>query len=994
MGPISFRFFVERFPNPPQLVLERYYFSVGLALVIAAFFLFRPWMLSTGEPSPLIFESRFLTADSSLNVSKAASKITSVAPQSLVPEKNFWVRIDAKVSQGTQVLEIRLLRPVQSRFWLFQNKDGQPKLIELVSSTEKGGVTVFLPTSVQKADAISILGEVSGAPSIRPKILEWTKTRYDESKLDFEKAGGELIGAFFILAAFCALVGAINRDPIFVVFAGWLVTSSRVSLVNSGWDHVWLGFAPDSAWAHRILALTLVLHAILTLRLFIDLVAQNLSGLSKKIAKSLELYLVLILVFSQFLSRTSFYPLFWAGAATVLLFIAVKSAVLLKRVPNASYVWYACGWFSTVLGLAGDIYRAASGSAETLLWLNSRVGAITGALLTAIALAERMRSERMGRLKAETNAKIALQRFKENYNSVPVGLATIDMQGDVLHFNPSYQALFSVTQTSVKHSINRHFAPSVFAEIKVRLKTANETSLRVNPKDTGSSDRAFSIQASMRDNLIEASIQEITKEYEAEIRLKRLAHYDTLTDFLNRRGLEKALTEIQPLLDAGTTALSIAYFDLDKFKLINDLYGYQSGDEVIKEMGRRLEAVFRAPNVLARAAGDEFIVLMVGSEGEVAKNLCRHAVMEINERSYQVGGKSFNCHVSAGIATVSKSLSIKETLAFADRACREAKNSQGDERIVLFDPNEESFKRLMGEAKIEAQMGQDLPLDRFFIVAQPIVSLQSPASNFNYEVLVRMRGENNEVLNPGHFLKAIERNGLVSQLDRFVLRSTLQWLDQHPKHVEKLTYASVNLSGGSLNDHRFLEDALAIMQDFKDLAPKICFEITESVALGDIKNTRHFADRVKSMGCMLALDDFGAGYTSFAYMKEFPADVVKIDGAYVKNMRRRSMDYAIVRAVTDLSHEIGMSVVAEWAETPDLISALARMGVDYGQGWALGKPMDMERLLEGNCAADFVAEPELKKLLNNPPKPNFRKPGIFVPGESRDFEGLIIPGVR
>jgi EAL domain-containing protein (putative c-di-GMP-specific phosphodiesterase class I) len=291
-------------------------------------------------------------------------------------------------------------------------------------------------------------------------------------------------------------------------------------------------------------------------------------------------------------------------------------------------------------------------------------------------------------------------------------------------------------------------------------------------------------------------------------------------------------------------------------------------------------------------------------------------------------------------------------------------------------------------------MGQDLPLDRFFIVAQPIVSLQSPSACFNYEVLVRMRGENDEVLNPGHFLKAIERNGLVSQLDRFVLRSTLQWLHANPEHVEKLSYASVNLSGGSLNDNRFLEDALAIMQDFQELAPKICFEITESVALGDINNTRHFADRVKSMGCFLALDDFGAGYTSFSYMKDFPADVVKIDGAYVKNMRRRSMDYAIVRAVTDLSHEIGMSVVAEWAETPDLISALARMGVDYGQGWALGKPMDMDRLLTGNCAADFVAEPELKKILTNPPKPMFRKPGIYVPGQSLNFEGLAIPAAR
>ncbi len=971
------------------------YFLLALCLILGAFFVSRYESSATSEPNSIAFEPKVLDGAETRNPAKARELLRS-RPTSLqmLPEGDHWISFKVDSGNPIEILELRLLRPLASEFWIASDVGSITGLRRVSSKLEKGGVSVYLDADVQVKGPFEVVARLQGAPSIRPKLIPWEKSNYEQSMSVFARAGGELVGAFLALAVFCALVGVLNRDNVFVVFGGWLVTSGRVSLVNNGWDSVWFGASPSFTGLQMILSSMLALHAMLTLRLFRGLFANNFSNTSKLLSAALEGALILVFFSSFFLPRSIFYPILWSFAFLSICFIAAHCYLILRKNFTSTFGWYAGGWIATLGGLLSEILRAVGLLGSEFSWINSRVGAVTGALLTAVALAERMRIDRQGRLKAETKAKLALQRFKENYNSVPVGLATIDMQGDIRHYNPSFQAIFGVTQTTTRQSINKYFAPVIFNEIRDRLRTASETSLRVAPKDTASGDRAFSIQASIRDNLIEASFQEITKEYEAEIRMKRLAHYDTLTDFLNRRGLEKALKELQPALEVGSTALSIAYFDLDKFKLINDLYGYQSGDEVIKEMGRRLSSVFRAPNMLCRAAGDEFIVLMVGSEGEVAKNLCRHAVMEINERSYQVGGKSFNCHVSVGIATVSAALSIKDALAFADRACREAKNSQGDERIVLFDPNEESFKRLMGEAKIEAQMGQDLPLDRFFIVAQPIVSLQSPGSNFNYEILVRMHGDNNEVLNPGHFLKAIERNGLVSQLDRFVLRSTLQWLYEHPKHVEKLTYASVNLSGGSLNDHRFLEDALALMQDFRELAPKICFEITESVALGDIKNTRHFAERVKSMGCMLALDDFGAGYTSFAYMKEFPADVVKIDGAYVRNMRRRSMDYAIVRAVTDLSHEIGMSVVAEWAETPDLISSLARMGVDYGQGWALGKPMEMDRLLEGHCAADFVLDAKLKTQLMNPPQPKFRKPGIFIPAESEEFSGLVIPAAR
>jgi diguanylate cyclase (GGDEF)-like protein len=907
-------------------------------------------------------------------------------------KKLAWVRIGLKqCTSETCLIEFRSVRVKYPSFLIV---DAFGKFVSRVAGDSIDASTKGLTVTVNRgAPGNSVVGAFEQT-NTRPIVAYiWEPAHFQSAERLFDKSGGLIFGGLIAVALFCGAIALQNRDLKFLLLAGWVIAVLRFTALSSGWDTEWLGFSSHSEAVQVFIRASLAAGPVLSLLLHQEILGSAFTQLEKRLSTTLMIGSVLIFFGSFTLGDGLFKLAVRSWLLVELVFFVATSIRAALREKGLVASLYGLSWLVMALGAASDA-AFAIGVLKVRPDFNSQAAAICSTFVLALILSDRIRSDRQARFVAETKAKVALQRFKENYNSVPVGLATFDLSGSILHFNPAFQSLFSVGDASIKFSINDFFVGSVLVELLERLKIRGYTSFKVVPKDSITGDRAFSIQASIRDNLVEASIQDITKEYEAEIRLKRLAHYDTLTDFLNRRGLEKALLELKPMLESGTIALSIAYFDLDKFKLINDLYGYQSGDEVIKEMGRRLEGVFRAPNVLARAAGDEFIALMIGSEGEAAKTLCRHAVMEVNERSYQVGGKSFKCHVSVGIATVSKLLTVTDALAFADRACREAKSSQGDERIVLFDENEESFKRLAGEAKIEAQMGQDLPLDRFFLVAQPIVSLQSPSSNFNYEVLVRMKGDTGEVLNPGHFLKAIERNGLVSQLDRFVLRSTLQWLEQHPQHVEKLTYASVNLSGGSLNDHRFLEDALAIMQEHKDLAPKICFEITESVALGDINTTRHFADRVKSMGCMLALDDFGAGYTSFAYMKEFPADVVKIDGAYVKNMRRRSMDYAIVRAVTDLSHEIGMSVVAEWAETPDLISALAKMGVDYGQGWALGKPMEMERLLEGNCGADFVSEPELKRLLSNPPAPNFRKPGIFVPGEIRDFEGLVIPGAR
>ena len=226
-----------------------------------------------------------------------------------------------------------------------------------------------------------------------------------------------------------------------------------------------------------------------------------------------------------------------------------------------------------------------------------------------------------------------------------------------------------------------------------------------------------------------------------------------------------------------------------------------------------------------------------------------------------------------------------------------------------------------------------------------------------------MRDERGGVVPPDRFIGAAERNGLMSDIDRWVLRNTLEWLDTHPAHRDRLAFATINISGASLNDSRFVDDAFSMIADHPMAMPKLCFEITESVALNDIGSTRRFIDRVRMYGSKLALDDFGAGYTSFNYLKEIPADFIKIDGSFIRDINSNPANYAITRTIVELTHELGMRSIAEWAETADTVASLVDLQVDYGQGFALARPMDKVLVTEANSCAELIRDQKVLQVL-------------------------------
>jgi len=586
-------------------------------------------------------------------------------------------------------------------------------------------------------------------------------------------------------------------------------------------------------------------------------------------------------------------------------------------------------------------------------------------LVTAIALAEKLRIERNARLSAQREKFEVLEKFKENYNSMPVGLFSLNRSGAVTLFNPAFANMFRVPLDQ-QQSRTVHFDRLVGEEPLATLLKVTDANggaeLEIQLEDPDVGRRWFLTRVTSKGESVEGSIQEITVRKEAESKLRHLVDHDSLTGLLNRHGLDDAMKIAADAVLKGKPC-ALAHVDLDRFKLINELYGHSVGDAMLQETSSRLTATVRTGDYVARI-GDSFVVLFLDCPDFAVARLSERLREAIGEHAFDILGKSLNMTVSIGVVPLDASINAVDALAAADRACSEAK-ARGRNCVVRLNDQDASLKRHLEELKVVADLRHRLPTDRYFLEFQPIISLRTAMSSLCYEVLIRMRDEENNVVAPGRFIGAAERNGLMSQIDRWVLRSTLEWLDDHPDHRDRLTFATINISGASLNDARFIDDAFSMIAEHPLAISKLCFEITEGVALRDLDSTRRFVDRLRAYGSKVALDDFGAGYTSFNYLKEIPADFIKIDGSFVKDINRNPANYAITRTIVDLTHELGMRSIAEWAETPDTVASLIELRVDYGQGFGLARPLAKDIVTAAPSSGALVGDPEVIGMLDS-----------------------------
>ena len=415
------------------------------------------------------------------------------------------------------------------------------------------------------------------------------------------------------------------------------------------------------------------------------------------------------------------------------------------------------------------------------------------------------------------------------------------------------------------------------------------------------------------------------------------ATHDLLTGLCNRAEFEKHLTLLLSSARRYQEQHALCLIDLDQFKIVNDSNGHAAGDELLRQLSGLMGQHIRKDDILARIGGDEFAILFKHSDLQTAvanidklRQLVADHPFTWNQRNYSVG-------MSAGLVMIdANSPDTVELLREADAACYTAKET-GRDRVQVYSPDDETTARRSSEIRWATELREALAEERLELFHQRICSLAPEQHKDALEILVRLRGRDGELIAPGLFLPAAERFGLIQAIDAWVTHNTITSLAEQPGLLNNCDYCSINLSGLSLKQE-FAEQIAHWLDEFKLPAERICFEITETAAVANMSQAMRFIERLRTRGIRFALDDFGSGLSSFAYLKNLPVDILKIDGQFVRDILRDPIDLAMVRAINEVGKVMGKQTVAEFVEHPDMLALLREIGVDSAQGFALGMP--------------------------------------------------------
>ncbi len=432
---------------------------------------------------------------------------------------------------------------------------------------------------------------------------------------------------------------------------------------------------------------------------------------------------------------------------------------------------------------------------------------------------------------------------------------------------------------------------------------------------------------------------DVTESRKLSQQLTYQARHDALTGLINRREFEERLEQSIEQARINQYEHALLYMDLDQFKVVNDTCGHAAGDELLRQITSLLQSQMRKHDTLARLGGDEFAVLLEYCGSEEARNVAENLCEVVESYRFTWEGNSFVVGVSVGLVPINSNCgSIGVVLSIADSACYAAKEA-GRNRVHSYVEDDTTVAQRHGEMRWVSRITQGLEDNNFLLYRQDITPIGNNADEGDhYEVLIRMKDEEGTLVMPNSFLPAAERYNLMPKLDRWVINTIFEWLSDSKDALAELEMCSINLSGHSVGDDKFLQYTINLLEKYNIQPNKVCFEITETATIVNLTSATRFIRALKKKGCRFALDDFGSGMSSFLYLKNLPVDFLKIDGGFVKDITHDPMDLALVRSINDIGHVVGMKTIAEFVENEEVLKKLKVLGVDYAQGYLFGKP--------------------------------------------------------
>jgi len=428
---------------------------------------------------------------------------------------------------------------------------------------------------------------------------------------------------------------------------------------------------------------------------------------------------------------------------------------------------------------------------------------------------------------------------------------------------------------------------------------------------------------------------DITESYLLSQQLNYQASHDPLTGLVNRREFEIRLARVVKGCREDNSEHALCYIDLDQFKVVNDTCGHDAGDELLRQIAALLEDKVRARDTIARLGGDEFGLLLERCSMKQANRVAETVRATIENFRFIWAGRNFRLGASIGVIPINfSSGNVANVMRSADAACYTAKDA-GRNRIHVYSADSFEVAQRHREMQQIVDINQAFDENRFVLYQQPIKSLGAGQGEDGYfcEVLVRMIDEAGFPVLPGNFLPTAERYNLATQLDTWVVNAALDWLLSAPQ-----VRCTINLSGMSVANEDFLQFVLQATTSRKIDATRICFEITETAAIQNLSRANHFIAQLRELGCFFALDDFGSGLSSFAYLKTLPVDFLKIDGFFVRDMCEDQINFELVKSINEIGHVMGKRTIAEFVENDATLGALKDIGIDYAQGFGINMP--------------------------------------------------------
>jgi diguanylate cyclase (GGDEF)-like protein/PAS domain S-box-containing protein len=524
------------------------------------------------------------------------------------------------------------------------------------------------------------------------------------------------------------------------------------------------------------------------------------------------------------------------------------------------------------------------------------------------------------------------------FSPMPIIEVKQSQQGsqEITYLNPQAEFLFpDLKQKSIAHEVLRDLGQYITI-----AKQTGKPQTRVIEVGGQVYEQQISYIADVE--VAHVNLWDVTAMHQLTSEMTYQASHDSLTDLINRAEFERRIRAALREVGVEDKQHALCYIDLDRFKIVNDQAGHAAGDALLKQLAKIIKNRIRDSDTLARLGGDEFGLLLVGCESDWALKILKNILDDIDGYRFIWERKSFSVGASVGLVMLHKhSGSISHVMQAADSSCYVAKN-EGGGRVHIYQPNDQALAQHAQNIQWAHKIQTALEKNQFKLYAQSIHSLSDP-DDVMYEVLVRMMDENDNIVPPAAFIPAAERYHLIQGIDRWVIRETFKSIE---KGFLQDSICTINLSGDSIGDPIMLGYVIDMLAEH-DVDPQgICFEITETAMVTNLFQTKRFISTLRGLGCKFALDDFGSGVSSFAYLQSLAVDILKIDGALVRAIAHNEVNEVMVSSINTIGHTMKMKTVAEFVENEDIVKKLINLGIDYAQGYYFSKPQSVDEYVQ------------------------------------------------